>query len=136
MGKQTDKKIVYFRLHCSYINSVPQIIWKIIKHAKKQENVINQQKKSISGSRPIDEPDIRTKGKEFKTSVVNTFKDFLKKKARMDEQMKNFSREMESIKKEPNRSSRLKISEIKKQIRWVSQSVWAAKVKYHRRGGL
>ena len=55
--------------------------YKTCKEARK----CDKSKTSISGSSPIDEPDTKTKDKDFKTSIVNTFKDFLKKMARMDE---------------------------------------------------
>ena len=42
---------------------------------------------------------MRTKEKDFKTSIVNTFRYFLKKMATVDEEMKDFSREMGAIRK-------------------------------------
>lgn len=58
--------------------------------------VHNQGEKKLKGSRSTDKPDIEFGDKSFKMTAINMLKNLLETVDKVDEQMKNFSTEMET----------------------------------------
>ena len=71
---------------------------------KKGENgfiIKKEKKKVVKRSRPTNKPNVGSSRQELYNTVICE-RMYWKKLTKMDEQMKNFSREMETVKKEPN----------------------------------